>query len=342
MKRFFLTALALVAVLSANAQDDFKRTAKGTFYKIVKANEGEKIKLDQIITFNLVQKTDKDSVLASTYTIGKPFQARVQAEGDLMDVFPLLADKDSAVVKVPADSIFKGNEDKRPPFFPKGSSLLMCIKIEKVQSLDEAMAERNKAMEEEQAAIAKLAGQEQGIMASYIADNKLALKTTASGLNYVITQASVKRKPLPGDTVFVNYVGRTLDGKVFDTSLEAEAEKAGIKQEGRPYEPISFILGQRQVIAGWDEGLQLLNEGSKATFIIPSKLAYAERGAGADIKPYSTLRFDVELVKVVPAKHTAVKKPVAKKTVAKKPVAKTTTVKTATAPATKKAPVKKQ
>jgi len=337
MKRFFLTAIALVAVLSANAQDDFKRTSKGTFYKIVKSNPGEKIKLDQIITFNLVQKTDKDSVLASTYTIGRPFQARVQAEGDLMDVFPLLAEKDSAVVKVPADSIFKNNEDKRPPFFPKGSSLLMCIKIEKVQSLDEAMAERNKAMEEEKAAIAKFAEQEPANIASYIADNKLTLKTTASGLKYVINQTSAKRKPLPGDTVFVNYIGRTLDGKVFDTSIEAEAEKAGIKQDGRPYEPISFILGQRQVIAGWDEGLQLLNEGSKATFVIPSKLAYAERGAGADIKPYSTLRFDVELVKVVPAKRTTVKKPVAKK-----PAAKTTTVKKATTPVAKKAPVKKQ
>ncbi len=341
MKRFFLAALALGCVLSAKAQDDFKRTTKGTLYKIVNAKAGERIKLDQIITFNMVQKTDKDSVLMSTYTVGRPFQARIQAEGDLMDVFTLLADKDSAVVKVPSDTIFKDNEDKRPPFFPKGSSLLMGIKIEKVQSLEEAMAERNKTLEEERAAVAKLAGEESGKMATYIADNKLVLTTTSSGLKYAVTQASAKRKPLPGDTVYVNYLGRTLDGKVFDTSIEAEAAKAGLKQEGRNYEPISFTLGAHEVIPGWDEGLQLLNEGSKATFIIPSKLAYTERGAGADIAPYSTLRFDVELVKVAPAKRAAVKKPVAKKTVAKKTTA-TSTVKKTTTPAAKKTPAKKQ
>jgi len=336
MKKFVLILSALTFVLSVNAQNDFKRTEKGTLYKIVIANAGEKIKLDQIITFNMVQKTEKDSVLASTYTIGRPFQARCAPDGDLMDVFPLLAVKDSAVIKVPTDSIFKGNEDKRPPFFPKGSNLLICLKIEKVQSLEEAMAERNKALEEERAVTAKLAAQEAGTTAAYIADNKLLLKTTASGLKYTITKPAVKRKPLPGDTVYVNYLGRTLDGKVFDTSIEAEAIKAGTKQEGRAYEPISFTLGRQEVIPGWDEGLQLLNEGAKATFIIPSKLAYGERGAGNDIPPYATLRFDVELVKVSPGKHTAPKKPVAKKAAVK-----ATTVKKATATAAKKPVTKK-
>jgi FKBP-type peptidyl-prolyl cis-trans isomerase len=337
MKKYSLLLAALAFVARASAQDDFKRTAKGTIYRIVTSNPGEKIKLDQIITFNMVQKTEKDSILASTYSMGKPFQARCAADGDLMDIFPLLALKDSAVIKVPTDSIFKGSEEKRPPFFPKGSNLMICLKIEKIQSLDEAMAERNKAMEEEKAANAKLAEKEAGVAATYIANNKLMLKTTASGLKYVITQPTVKRKPLPGDTVYVNYLGRTLDGNVFDTSIEAEAVKAGKKQEGRPYEPISFTLGAHEVIPGWDEGLQLLNEGSKATFIIPSKLAYAERGAGGgEIPAYATLRFDVELVKVSPAKRAVANKPVVKKAVAK-----TTTIKKP-APAPAKKPVAKK
>lgn len=337
MKKYFLLFAALAFFARASAQDDFKRTAKGTIYRIVTSNPGEKIKLDQIITFNMVQKTEKDSVLASTYPLGRPFQAQCAPEGDLMDIFPLLALKDSVVIKMPTDTIFKGNEDKRPPFFPKGSNLIICIKIEKIQSLDEAMAERNKALEEQKAANAKLAAQEAGIAATYIADNKLTLKTTTSGLKYAITKPAVKRKPLPGDTVYVNYLGRTLDGKVFDTSIEAEAVKAGLKQEGRAYEPISFTLGAHEVIPGWDEGLQLLNEGSKATFIIPSKLAYAERGAGGDIPPYATLRFDVELVKVSPVKHAVVKKSVAKTTVSKT----TTAKKPAVQPAAKKPATKK-
>lgn len=295
----------------------FKQTAKGTAYCIVKSNPGEKIKVGQIVTFNLVQKTERDSILASTYVLGRPFQAQIAEQGDLMDIFPLLAVNDSVVIKVPSDSIFKANEDKRPPFFPKGSNLMISLKVEKIQSLEDAMAERNKAMEEQKAYVAQLAKEEPAIMNKYIADNKLALKTTVSGLKYVVTKASTLRKPVTGDTVYVNYKGSTLDGRVFDTSIEAEAEKAGIKQDGRPYEPLAFILGVKQVIPGWDEGLKLLGVGSKATFIIPSKLAYGENGTGQAIPPYSTLRFDVELVKVVPAKHAPVKKPVAKASAAK-------------------------
>jgi hypothetical protein len=144
-----------------------------------------------------------------------------------------------------------------------------------------------------------------------------------------------------GDTVYVNYTGRTLDGKVFDSSIEAEAKKGGLEQPGRVYEPISFALGEGRVIPGWEQGLLLVNEGAKATFIIPSDLAYGPQGAGADIKPFSTLIFDLELVKVKkPAKPTAtpVKKPAPAKPAVKKPAA--SSGKPAAKPATKPAPGK--
>jgi FKBP-type peptidyl-prolyl cis-trans isomerase len=108
----------------------------------------------------------------------------------------------------------------------------------------------------------------------------------------------------------VNYTGRMLDGKVFDSSIESVAKEAGLQQEGRKYEPIPVILGTTSVIQGWTEGLLLLNEGSKAKFIIPSSLGYGDQSAG-DIPPYSTLVFDVELVKIKPIKHAP--KPVAHK-----------------------------
>jgi FKBP-type peptidyl-prolyl cis-trans isomerase FkpA len=158
--------------------------------------------------------------------------------------------------------------------------------------------------------------------AKYIASHKLLLKTTPSGLKYVITKPSLKLKPQKGDTLLVNYAGRGLDDVVFDSSIEAVAKAAGLRQPGRTYEPIQVIVATGGVIPGWDEGLLLLNEGSKATFVIPSALAYGAEGQG-EIKPYSTLVFDVELVKVKPIKHAH--KPVAKKK-----------------PLHKKAPVKKK
>lgn len=318
MKKYILYLFLLALAVKANAQDDFQHTSKGTAYKLITHNTGDRIKLNDVVTFHVVQKTDKDSVLFSSYSSGAPVQAQVQPTGDLMDVFPLLTVKDSVLIKVPTDSLFKTREEQRPPFLPKGSNLYFTLKIEKVQSLDQAIAERN-------ALIEKVKTDETANAAKYITDHNLVLKTTASGLKYKIVTPTIKRKPLAGDTLLVNYVGRTLDGKVFDSSIAAEAQKAGLQQPGRNYEPISIVIGQGQVIPGWDEGLLLMNEGSKVMFVVPSSLAYGEKGAGTDIKPYSTLVFDVELVKVKPAKHAPVKhlpvKHTTKKPPLKKPVA---------------------
>lgn len=315
---------AVLAALTATvkAQDDFVKTPKGALVKKVTNNPGDKIKLNDVITFDVVQKTEKDSILFSTYAVGHSAKLQVQASkniGDIMDVFPLLAAQDSAYVKVPADSIFIGHENERPPFLPKGSFLIYTLKIRRVQSLNDAIAERNKGLD-------SLRTAESVNAAKYIADNKLVLTTTPSGLKYAITQPSTKHKPLNGDTLFVNYTGRTLDGKAFDSSIAEEAKKAGLDQPGRTYEPLKFVIGTDPIIEGWNEGLLLMPEGSKAILVIPSSLAYKDQGGGDAIPPFSTLVFNVELVKVKPAKHAAVvpAKPATKKPVAKKHTTTTT------------------
>ncbi|MBS1530481.1 MAG: FKBP-type peptidyl-prolyl cis-trans isomerase [Bacteroidetes bacterium] len=318
--------IALIIVLSAavtlqvRAQDNFVKTPKGALVKKVTNNPGDKIKLNDVITFDVIQKTEKDSILFSTYAVGHAAKVQVQPSqniGDIMDVFPLLAAQDTAYVKVPTDSIFIGHETERPAFLPKGSFLIYTLKIRRVQSLNDAMAERNKTID-------SMRNAESVNAAKYIADNKLVLTTTPSGLKYAITQPSAKHKPLKGDTLFVNYTGMTLDGKVFDSSVESEAKKAGLNQPGRTYEPLKFVIGTDPIIEGWNEGLLLMPEGSKAILVIPSKLAYGDQGSGDAIPPFSTLVFNVELVKIKPTKHTAPAKPVAKKPVAKKHTTTTT------------------
>jgi len=312
----------------ALAQPVFTKTPKGAQYSIVKPGNGAKVKQGDVITFNYTTKNDRDSLLGSTFQRGKPEMVQVQPSrnvADLMDIFTLLSVKDSVLVRIPTDSAYAGHEEARPPFLPKGSYLNFAIKIERAQTLDEAMAERNAAMEKakaEQAAMgAKMKGEEAASTARYIADKGITPQTTASGLKYVVTSPATGRKPLAGDTLVVNYAGRTLDGKLFDSSIETVAKAGGLQQPGRNYEPLKFVVGNSEVIRGWDEGLLLMNEGSKATFIIPSVLAYGERGAGEDIKPYSPLVFDIELVKVIKGKPkpvAAIKKKVVKKTTAKK------------------------
>ena len=107
--------------------------------------------------------------------------------------------------------------------------------------------------------------------------------TTESGLQYEVLQAGEGEKPTTSSKVTVHYTGKLLDGKVFDSSVE----------RGQP-----ATFGVTQVIAGWTEALQLMSPGAKYRLYIPYDLAYGERGAGQDIKPYSTLIFDVELISI--------------------------------------------
>ncbi|HQY19491.1 MAG TPA: FKBP-type peptidyl-prolyl cis-trans isomerase [Ignavibacteria bacterium] len=109
--------------------------------------------------------------------------------------------------------------------------------------------------------------------------------TALSGLKYLILEEGDGPDAESGKAVEVHYTGYLLDGKKFDSSLDRN-------------EPIMFVLGAGQVIKGWDEGISLMNVGDKMRLIIPSELAYGNKGAGDIIPPDATLVFDVELVSV--------------------------------------------
>ena len=120
----------------------------------------------------------------------------------------------------------------------------------------------------------------------WLADNASAegVVTTPSGLQYKILKEGTGSTPGPEDMVSVNYSGKTIDGKQFDSSYDRG-------------EPAQFRVNN--VIRGWIEGLQLMKEGSKMMLYIPYDLAYGERGAGNVIKPFETLIFEVELLEVI-------------------------------------------
>lgn len=108
--------------------------------------------------------------------------------------------------------------------------------------------------------------------------------TTKSGLQYEVLTEGTGRSPKATDKVRCHYEGRLINGDVFDSSYQRN-------------QPADF--GLNQVIAGWTEGVQLMKEGAKYRFYIPYLLGYGEQGAGSSIPPYSTLIFDVELIKVL-------------------------------------------
>ncbi|MEZ6063542.1 MAG: FKBP-type peptidyl-prolyl cis-trans isomerase [Planctomycetaceae bacterium] len=118
---------------------------------------------------------------------------------------------------------------------------------------------------------------------------KDGVKTTRTGLQYLVLKEGTGKSPTTDSEVVVHYRGKFIDGKVFDQSYEGDAPTAD-------EEPISF--GVTQVISGWTEGLQLMKAGAKYRFFIPSGIAYGPMGRPG-IPPNSTLVFDVELMKVV-------------------------------------------
>lgn len=119
----------------------------------------------------------------------------------------------------------------------------------------------------------------------FLAENgiKENVKTTASGLQYVVVKEGTGETPTAEDEVTVHYTGKLISGQVFDSSVNRG-------------EPATFPLNR--VIPGWTEGVQLMKEGAKYTFFIPSDLAYGPQGIPNAIPPHSTLIFDVELIKV--------------------------------------------
>ncbi len=134
-------------------------------------------------------------------------------------------------------------------------------------------------LQEEQTAALKKEGEE------FLAQNAKneGVVTLPSGLQYKVLKSGNGATPKASDSVECHYEGRLISGTVFDSSY----------QRGE-----TATFGVTQVIAGWVEALQLMKEGDKWQLFIPYNLAYGERGAGAQIPPYATLIFDVELVKV--------------------------------------------
>lgn len=292
---FISSAIVLVAC-SDSKFEGFTKAENGLHYKFFnrdeagrKAQEGDGILLRYIIT-----NQKNDSVIVDSKNTSRDGSGYAQFGmqkstfvGSLEDGLMMMAEGDSAEFIVPADSFFlktmKNNE--LPKGINPGDYVKAVFKIKDVVTKTEIEEENKKRMAEQEVMMKEMQAKEMPSMEKYIAENKINVKPSASGLYYIETKKGTGPNPGATDIVKVHYTGKFLDGKVFDSSVERG-------------EPVEFPLNQ--VIMGWTEGLQKMRKGGKANLLVPSAIAYGPQGRQG-IPPYSPLAFEVELIDFKPA-----------------------------------------
>ncbi|GIV26493.1 MAG: hypothetical protein KatS3mg027_0307 [Bacteroidia bacterium] len=295
MKKHLLIISGITLFAASCKQAKFKgyeEAENGLFYKFFIKNDttltpqvGDGIAIQYII-----KKQSNDSLIVNSKDVSRDGSGIAKFllqpptfKGSIEDGLLMMHKGDSASFIISADSFFiKTNKmNELPPFIRPGEYLNVYVKLVDIKTRKE-LEENQKKQEEE---LAKLKEEELKKLDEYIKKNNIKVKPTNSGLYYI------ELKKGKGDKIGMNYVakvhyrGELIDGTVFDSS------------EGK--EPIEVTVGMGQVIAGWDEALQMMQKGTKAKIILPSSIAYGRQQAGP-IPPYSTLIFTLEVVDVVP------------------------------------------
>lgn len=286
----FVFSALLLAVLFTSCKNDGWQTAEtGLKYQIFKDEPGENAKVGDVVQLHVKYATADDSVLFNTFTSPTPVTMEVptsQFKGSFEEAVLLMSAGDSAQFMVSADSLFRGDYSaNRPSFIDSGSYLTFTVKVLKIESKADYTARSEKEKKER---MSKQVLIDEELIQKYIVAKQLKPTKTEKGVYIHLLKAGAGVLPVVGDSLKVQYTGRTLDGKVFDSSR---------KEDGGQGETFDFVLGVTPIIQGWQEGLSNLKQGSRAILILPSALAYGEQATprfGAN----SVLVFDVEIVKV--------------------------------------------
>jgi len=280
----------------------YEKTENGLYYhfvnhdeKAVKPKETDIVKV--IMQYSIPVK-GKDSLLFESKDptfnkMGTDYMEfplpKSTFKGSFEEALAMMAVGDSAIFKIKADSVYLKTFglETLPGYIDSVNFLTFNVRLLKITSEEEYTADRKKKMEEMQK-------DEMAKLAQYIATNKITEQPTESGLYYIEKKKGKGSTIKMDDVVRINYTGRYVDGKVFDTSDKEVAKEAQIYDENREYDPIDFTLDV--LIPGFKEGLLKMKPGTKAKLIIPSSIGYGD-GSGM-IAPFSTLIYDVEVVKV--------------------------------------------
>ncbi|HHP7240156.1 MAG TPA: FKBP-type peptidyl-prolyl cis-trans isomerase [Cyclobacteriaceae bacterium] len=283
--------LILLFVVSCSDREVIT-TKSGLKVQMINDVDSEKPEDGQIMTLNMTYRDAEGKEMFNTTDRGEPVPIQYvdsvwKNSGIFYEAMSLLTIGDSISFSLNAEEFFKNTfKVEVPDTIDKDTDISFNIGLVDAMSRNQYAEYRNKLYTERREKIfAEKLVEDGAAIDQFLEDNDIEAIKTESGLRYIITEEGDGPKPEEGQTVVVHYNGELLDGTKFDSSYD----------NGKPF---SFVLGQGRVIKGWDEGIALLNKGDKATLFVPSPLGYGGRQAGEVIKPYSILKFDVELIDI--------------------------------------------
>ena len=298
MKKIFkIVTVAMIGTVmfAACNSDGFKTTKTGLTYKFIEQNKkAQQVKQGDVLVGTCTVRLG-DSVLV---TVDQPDRILMVNPalfaGDLPEGLEMMHLGDKAIFGIEADSLAKLGVTF-PEYYKAGTGMKLYyeINLTDIITQEEMQEEQNNFMEN----MKQNQEDEKELIAQYITDNNIKATPDEDGL-YIIVNKKGNGQPVAiGREVAINYTGRLLNGKVFDTSVESVAKENGLYDAQRPYEPLKYKVGEMSLIRGWEKGVINQPAGSKLTLIIPSSLGYGPQDMGA-IPPYSTLVFDIEIVSV--------------------------------------------
>ena len=294
-KNLFTAALALLMIAGISTScgkggklKGFNRAKTGLNYKFHVKTDSEKAQPGDIIIAEIWVYLGDNLEYTNEGTPEPMFQVmESQHGGDLMEALQMIGRGDSVTFAFNMDTLRKYN-----PGMPEDEHkfLLYTIKVEGTYT----EAEFEAKMEADQI---KGELEEAEKLEAYIRENNITVKPNDDGVFVIVKTKGNGAVAAKGKTVYLNYVGRLLNGTVFDTSLEDVAKENDLFNAQRQFKPLDFPVGTNYVIPGMDNAVVGMRVGTKATLIIPSKVGYGGRAMG-NIPAFSTLIFDIDIVDV--------------------------------------------
>ncbi|MCK5822444.1 MAG: FKBP-type peptidyl-prolyl cis-trans isomerase [Bacteroidales bacterium] len=287
MKKFFLITLVLTFFFTScdyfSKHTGFSKTETGIYYKLhIIGEEVNPAKSGNYVTVDLNYKTINDSSFfheQRTFKITKP-----DYKGSIDECFLMLSKGDSSTFIIDADNFFtKTLKTSLPQFIANNSQMKVDIKMNDIRTEEQYTTDKEEFLKW----IEDFGDYEKTILKRFIDEQKVDVEPTKSGLYFFTVKKGDGKKVKKGDLITIDYDGRFLNGKFFDSTKKRQ-------------QPFDFVYGSElQVIPGLEEAIGMMEQGEKAVVIIPSSLAFGDNGSSTGIiPPFTSLIYEIEIINV--------------------------------------------